>query len=290
MRRALAAFCVVFLLSGCELLKGLENRRVLAATVVSYPEVAPTHVPGYPDGFPSVPARVVARAFFGEREDGATAGGADAVAPAGVDGALVTVAWRDGDGEEHVVSLRPGAAPGVYEATDGDGLGYVVGARYAFEVVFGTQRFAGEVTAPGPARIEDLPPGGVVAPPSYAGYDAFTMRFDRSGDDLAFYAAYALDAAGPAAALDAPTCANFPLAGGADPAALLGAALDASSWERSSYALPRASCFPAAPDEAPAAYAVALATARRGSFSDELFAGSVVVAAALDAGVVVFTR
>jgi hypothetical protein len=96
MRRAAAVLSTLFLLSGCDFVERLSNHKILGAAVVATPEVAPTQVPGYPGGFPAIPAQVTAQVFFGERQDDLTSGGAKA--PTGITGATVTLRYTDASG------------------------------------------------------------------------------------------------------------------------------------------------------------------------------------------------
>src|SRR5689334_11023141 len=170
MRRSLALVSVLVLLSGCDLLKGLQNRKVLGAAVVATPQVAPTQVPGYPQGFPAIAKEVSAQVWFAERQDD-LAGGGGTAAPTGVGGATVTVAWHDASGAAHSVALRPGAAAGQYRATAADGLAYVEGATYEFKVTSGGDAFTGSVSAPAAAHVQEFPAARYLAYPSYDAFD-----------------------------------------------------------------------------------------------------------------------
>jgi hypothetical protein len=288
MRRAAAVVPALSLLAGCNLLKDFDEEKVLAASVVATPEIASTRDDDAVRAFaalPAVPAQVVARVWFAtsSRDDAAQA-------PRGVTGAEVTVSWTDDAGLRHAIALAPGTQAGQYVAGAADGLAYVTGTTYAFEVRAEGEVYAASVTAPAAARARELPASGWLAR-SWAAFEEQPLTFDRSGDDLAFYAAFDL---GAAPALGAPTCANLPVFGDRGARDLVGLVADGRAWERGSYALGKASvaaeatCFPRAPDGAPAAYAVGVGIARRGTVSDALAPGSVAVAAVVDAAGILF--
>jgi hypothetical protein len=295
MRRSLPLVTALFLLSGCDLLAGLQNRKVLALSVLATPEVAPTQVPGFDAGFPAVSAGVTAQVYFAERRDDLSTTGNDPRPPVGLDQAAMTLRWQDAGGAAHTVTLRPTPEAGRYEASAQDGLAYVPGATYELRVRHAEEEYTASVVAPAAPRVAAFPAERWVAYPSYQQFDALTLEVERAADDLTFYAAQRAPASA-GAPLDAPTCTNLPLARGAvDARQLLDLVLDGSDWRRSAYTLRKTSsdpaerCFPVGPSGgAPAGYVVTAGVGRRGSFSGNLFSGSVALAAALDGGAVVF--
>ncbi len=295
MRRAAALALPLFLLSGCDLLQGLQNRKVLAAAVVATPEVAPTQVPGYAQGFPRVPGQVTAQLYFAERQDDILSGGSNQAAPVGIADAVVTLRYNDAAGVEQTLAMKAGTTAGQYEAAEADGLAYVAGSSYRFTVVSGGETYGATVVAPPPSHMKEFPATRFLA----AGYAAFTeqtITFDRAGSDLAFYGVYRLHPEHPEASLDDVTCSNLPIGARTDVSQLVDLVLDSSQWQRNAYTLPKHSavpelnCFPEAPPATqPAGYVVGLGIGRKGVVSDNLFSGSTAFAGSFDAGALVFT-
>jgi hypothetical protein len=298
MRRATLVLCSLFLVSGCALLKGLTNRKVLGAAVLFTPEVAPTQVPGYPQGFPAIAGQVTAQLFFGERQDDITSGGTNTSPPLGIDGAVVTLGYHDASGAAHLITLKQpaGGRAGQYQATAADGLTYVPNATYQFKVESGGEEFTASVSAPPAPKVNEFPAAGYEVVDGYAAFDHETLTFGRSGEDLAFYGAWRVNTAAPQSTFDDPTCTNLPVSASMDPAQLVDLILDPTPWEKSTYTLDKTStlagqsCFPQGPTSGPVAYALGLGLGRRGTFSDNLFVGSVVFAGALDGSALVFAR
>ena len=298
MRRVAALCTALFLLPGCELLAGLQNRKVLGAVVLSTPEVAPTQAPGFPQGFPALAADVTAEVFFGERHDDLMSGGSSSQAPTGIAGAAVSVSWRDGTGVLQTVSLAPASEPGHYRAAAADGLAYVAGATYRFTLEQGADTYTAAVTAPAAARVATFPADGLLVQDSYADFDALTLEFAReSAEGLAFYGVYRVDPASTSSTLDDVTCTNLAVTSTTDPANLVDFVLDATPWQKDSYTLRKTSsvaeesCFPTGPSgTSPAGYVVGLGAGRKGTVSDNLFVGSVVFAGTVEGGAVVFPQ
>ncbi len=269
MRRAAAALAALLLSSGCDLVKSLENREVLIATVLATPEVTANPAAG----LPAMPAQVTALVFFGERQDGTSF-----APPVGVADATVTLTYRE-NGADRAVKLFPLGSTGQYRA---GGFPYLPGVEYRFSVARGGREYTGSAVAPAPPHATMTPAGPTFSP--YAQLQAVKLDFARSGDDLAFYGVWS----GNGSLRE--TCTNSPL----DPSRLVEFMLDTSAWEVSSYALPVStpteSCFPHGQVAgAPAGYLVGLAIASRGTFSDDLFSGSLVLAGAFDVKPLVFT-
>lgn len=273
----LAAAVVLFLtfpLSGCDLLQRLDEERVLAGVVIESPGISSDAPPVTVGGI------VAARAFFGEVEAGRSATSASGLA-----GAAVDVLFTPPGGAQVVVRL-PGSGPaGQYGATSVEtALAYHPGVEYQFRVVHDGETFTARVIAPDAATMES-PPGTPVPTVQAAAHAAWpaTWTLSRQGTDLAVYA---VDGVTPGGAIDfsggGMNCTNAP---GTDPKAWLSLLLDDAPYRAASFALPKATCFPAA-----GTYAVGLTTLARATgsgVSSNLFLGSGALAGTTDAVAVI---
>jgi hypothetical protein len=272
-----AAAVVLFLtfpLSGCDLLRRLDEERVLAGVVIESPGVSSVTPPVTVGGI------VVARAFFGEVEAGNSATSASGLA-----GAAVDVLFTPPGGAQVVVRL-PGSGPaGQYGATSVEtALAYHPGVEYQFRVVHDGETFTARVIAPDAATMES-PRGTPVPTVQTAAHAAWpaTWTISRQGTDLAVYAVDGVTGTG---AIDfaggGMNCTNAP---GSDPKAWISLLLNDDPYRAESFALQKAACFPAA-----GTYAVGLTTLVRDTgsgVSSNLFLGSGALAGTSDAVAVV---
>lgn len=284
--RALVALSLALALGGCDLLKQLQNRKVMGAVLLQSPVVAAQPASPPLPALPDIPRSVTAEVFFGERPEDLSGGsGSD---PRGLSGAAVKVSWT-ASGAAHEVTLaeRSGAA-GYYEVTGG-ALAYAAGADYTFQVVHEGEVYSATVRAPAePALVEFSAPNPVLKSASWASFAGQHLsRACPAGGctDLAFYTV--MPVALESASLGEPTCDNFPR----DAKGIIDLVVDPTPWKVAGYDLARGGspdCFPASVQGQVAALALVVAQ-KSTAVSGNLFLGSTAVAGASSAGGILFT-
>jgi hypothetical protein len=252
-------------LSGCELVKKIQNRRVMAGAVIRSPAVV---VPGGTDQVEGS----IAYLFLGERQDDGTNFSQNP--PTGLSGATVTLSW-----DTSSVTLAPvTSTPGQYQ--DMTSVQYVEGAKYTFAAALGGDTYTGSVTAPSAGTMEEFPPSDPVKTDTFSTFEKLTItRVSLASDTLAFYAV--LDGDGTV------TCTNGPTQ--ESPMKLVDIFLNPEPYKAPSFELfktstdPEKSCFPSV-----GPYVVELTTLKsQDEVSDNLFLGSSVFAGTASAGVLV---
>ncbi len=254
--RVAAILAAVALMTGCDLIQKIENRKILMGAVLASPQVNTLNV--------SKASVTTAQLFFGDRQSDLSQ------APTGLAATSVTLGW---DGNPAGVALAPDKdKAGWYQASGS--IPYTPGVNYTFTVVYQGETFSGSVAAPSAPTIKNAPAHLFPQEP-YSGFTSLTLQRDGTAD--AFYAAFD---AGSSTDLGTPTCTNTPMD---DAGKLVQFVLDDAEWKAASFDLAKSPCFPSA-----GSYVVSLTTVEKNtSLSSNLFLGSAVLAGAADGAVLV---
>lgn len=278
MRLAALVVVAAVLLSGCDVVDKIQNRRVMVATVLKSPELSAGQ------GGPLLPGGVVsvasAQVFFGER-------GQDLGAPpTPLTAESARLEWSTGS-----VALAP-AGQGVYAVVGG----FPTDQALTFRIRLGGEDFTGTVTVPAAASLSGEGGDFATVPLATKSYTQFAVApfgtstqpsytISRTGADTAFWEVRSIASDGSISQEPVGGCTTVPRTG----QQLLSFVLDPQPFQAASFAIPKATCFPNPPFQGGTGALVALYTVRSGSISDNLFLGSGVFAGASDAGVIVFT-
>ncbi len=255
--RLAAALAAVALLAGCDLVKKVENRKILTAAVLASPTaVSP--------GGDTITSATTAQLFFGERQSDLSQ------PPTPLAASSATLSWDGAAAGAASLTAVTGKA-GWYQASSG--IAYAAGTRYTFKVVYQGEEFSGAVQAPSPSRITNADATTHVFEPGAYGGTSLTVTRDVSGGAAdAIYAAFRSDDLAHA------TCDNAPFD---DAGKFVQFVLDDAAWKVTSFVLPKSPCFPSL-----GTYAVTLTTVEKSTdVSSNLFLGSAVLAGSADVAV-----